>query len=69
MGLLPLGTIKMTKIFFDYATYFFALLPKSYHIWKWAPMLKMFEIHHLSELSSNHPSPREILQHPHQVQE
>ena len=31
MGLLPLGTIKMTKFFFDYAAYFFALLPKSYH--------------------------------------
>ena len=69
MGLLPLGTIKMTKFFFDQATYFFALLPKSYHFGKWAPMLKMFEIHPLSELSSNRPSPREILQDPHQVLE
>ena len=43
----------MTIFFFDYATYFFALLPKSYHIRKWAPMLKMFEIHPLRELSSN----------------
>ena len=32
-------------------------------------MLKMFETHPLSELSSNRPSPREILQHPYQVLE